>query len=204
MTEQATDGRGQAAAHGDLQVAYGGVAKLFHWVSVVLLVVLVSIGLYCSWVGDGPVRSYLLDSWHKPLGLTVIGLTLLRLLWKAIQPSVPEAAGLARWESVLSRITHWGLYGILLAMPLSGLLMSQGAGRPTSYFGLFELPQMLAIDPSLRPREQANYLLGKWLHGAVFEWALYLIVALHVAGAIKHRYVDGDHNFLSRMWGWSK
>jgi cytochrome b561 len=181
---------------------YGRIAQSFHWLSAALLVILVAIGLYCSWVGDGPVRSYLLDSWHKPLGLTVIILTLLRLAWKANQPAVPAADGLAQWEALLSRATHWGLYGILLAMPLSGLLMSQGAGRPTSFFGLFELPQMLAVDPALGPREQVNYKLGKWLHESVFEWVLYLIVALHVTGAIKHRYVDGDRTFLQRMWSW--
>ena len=181
---------------------YGRAAQSFHWISGALLVVLVAIGLYASWIGDGPVRSYLLDAWHKPLGLTVIVLTVLRLGWKAMQPFVPQAAGLAPWEANLSRVTHWALYAILLAMPLSGLLMSQGAGRPTSFFGLFELPQMLWIDPALAPREQANYKLGKWLHETVFEWALYLIVTLHVAGAVKHRYIDGDRNFMRRMWSW--
>ena len=156
--------------------AYGRVAQAFHWVSVTLLAALV------------------------PLGLLVIVLTVLRLGWKVTQPKVNEAQGLARWESVLSRVTHWALYAILLAMPLSGLLMSQGAGRPTSFFHLFDLPQMLWVDPALKPREQANYLLGKWLHESVVQWALYLVVALHVAGAIKHRYVDGDRTFLRRMW----
>ncbi len=185
-------------------IGYDRLAQSFHWVSAGLLIVLVAIGLYCSWVGDGPVRSYLLDSWHKPLGLTVIVLTLARLAWKAVQPPVAEAEGLARWEALLSRLTHWGLYAILMAMPLSGLLMSQGAGRPTSFFGLFELPQLLAIDPALAPREQANYKLGKWLHESVFEWALYLIVALHFTGAIKHRYLDGDRSFMRRMWNWGR
>ena len=185
-----------------MRSGYGRGAQAFHWISAALLVGLVAIGLYSSWIGDGPVRSYLLDSWHKPLGLSVIVLTLLRLGWKAAQPSVPEAHGLARWEAVLSRITHWALYAVLLAMPLSGLLMSQGAGRPTSYFGLFDLPQLLWVDPALGPREQANYKLGKWLHESVIEWVLYLIVALHVAGAIKHRYVDGNLTFMQRMWNW--
>ena len=185
-------------------VAYGRGAQAFHWITAALLTVLVALGLYCSWVGDGPVRSYLLDSWHKPLGLVVIVLTLLRLGWKTSRPGIAEAEGLARWESGLSRVTHWALYAVVLAMALSGLLMSQGAGRPTSFFGLFDLPQVLWVDPALGPREQANYQLGKWLHESVFEWALYLIVALHVVGALKHRYVDGDRAFLRRMWHWQR
>ena len=186
------------------RTGYGRGAQVFHWITVLLLTITVPIGLYSAWIGDGPVRSYLLDSWHKPLGMLVIVLTLLRLGWKATQPAVAGATGLARWESLLSRLTHWALYAILLAMPLSGLLMSQGAGRPTSFFGLFDLPQLLWVDPALGPREQANYKLGKWLHESVFEWALYAIVALHVAGALKHRYVDGDRAFLRRMWNWRR
>ena len=193
---------GSAIASVPRRYGYGRAAQGFHWISAALLVVLVAIGLYASWIGDGPVRSYLLDSWHKPLGLSVIVMTVLRLGWKATQPTVSEAEGLARWEAMLSRITHWALYAVLLAMPLSGLLMAQGAGRPTSYFGLFDLPQLLWVDPALGPREQANYKLGKWLHESVFEWALYLIVALHVIGAIKHRYFDRNLTFMQRMWNW--
>ena len=137
-------------------VAYGRGAQAFHWISAALLTALVPIGLYCSWIGDGPVRSYLLESWHKPIGLLVIVLTLVRLGWNATQPAIPAAQGLARWESGLSRLTHWALYAAVLAMALSGLLMSQGAGRPTSFFGLFDLPQVLWVDPALGPREQAN------------------------------------------------
>ena len=184
------------------RTGYDRIAQAFHWISVCLLVFLVGIGLYCSWIGDGPMRSYLLEIWHKPFGLLVIVLTVLRLGWKAMQPTVPQAAGLAAWEAHLSRVTHWALYAVLLAMPLSGLLMSQGAGRLTSFFGLFDVPQLLALDPTLGPREQANYKLGKWLHETGVELALYLIVALHVAGAIKHRYLDGDRTFLQRMWSW--
>lgn len=195
---------GATSAHRSTGSGYGRAAQAFHWITFALMGVSVALGLTASWAGDGPLRSWLLESWHKPIGLTVIVLTLLRLGWKATQPPVAGARGLAGWEALLSQLTHWGLYAILLAMPLSGLLMSQGAGRPTGFFGLFELPQLLWVDPALGPREQANYKLGKWLHESVFEWALYLIVALHVTGALKHRYIDGDRAFLGRMWQWRR
>ena len=100
-----------------------------------------------------------------------------------------------------SLLAHWSLYALLLVMPLSGLLMSQGAGRPTSFFGLFNLPQFLALDPALTPRQQPAYLLGKFLHTKVFDWVLYTVVALHIAGALKHRFVDGNRLYLRRMLG---
>lgn len=181
---------------------YGRGAQSFHWISVTLLIVLVTIGLYCSGLESGPRRAWLLDSWHKPLGLLVIMLTVARLGWKALQPAVPHAEGLAPWESGLSRVTHWALYAILLAMPLSGLLMSVGAGRPTSFFSLFTIPQFIALDPTLKPREQHWYKVGKSLHEFWFEWSLYLLVALHLAGALKHRFIDGNRRYFRRIWNW--
>ena len=193
-----------ATERGLLGAGYGRGAQAFHWISVTLLAVLVPLGLYCNWIGDGPVRSMLLDSWHKPLGLVVILLTLLRLGWKASQPGVSEAEGLKRWESGLSRATHWALYAILIAMPLSGVIMSQGGGRPISFFGLFHLPQVLPVDPALGPREQYWYKVGKSLHEFWIEWTLYLLVTLHLAGALKHRFVDGDRAYFRRMWNWQR
>lgn len=183
-------------------VGYGRVAQTFHWLSATLIVVLVAIGLYCDWIGDGPTRSWLLESWHKPLGLSVIAITLLRLCWKYLQPKVADVEGLAALETVLSHLTHVALYAILLAMPLSGLLMSQGAGRPTSFFGLFDVPQMLWTDPLLKPREQYWYGVGKMLHEQWFNWSLYILVALHVAGALKHWVIDANSDYFRRIWNW--
>lgn len=179
---------------------YGRVAQGFHWLSFVMLAVLVALGLYCDWIGDGPQRSYLLESWHKPFGILFIFIAGLRLGWRARQPKVSDAPGLSGWEAALSHLTHAGLYFVIFAMPLSGLLMSQGAGRPTPFFHLFDIPQVLGIDPALGPREQYWYIVGKALHEEWFAWALYILFALHVAGALKHQFVDGDRNFLRRMW----
>ena len=181
---------------------YDRLSQLFHWITAALIVVaLIPLGFYAHWLGDGPRRAFLLDHWHKPLGLLVIAITLLRLGWKAIRPPVSEAQGLKPWDSITSRSAHGLLYVQLLAMPLSGLLMSQGAGRPTSFFGLFSLPQVLTLDPSLKPREQYAYKLGVLLHETIFVWLLIAILVVHVTGALKHRYLDGDRGYFRRMWG---
>jgi len=183
-------------------VGYDRVAQGFHWLTAGLMLLLIMpVGIYAVWLGDGPTRSYLLDHWHKPFGLVVIVLTVLRLVWKWTHPAVPEAPGLHLWERVASRLAHWSLYALLLAMPLSGLLMSEGAGRPTSVFGLFNLPQVLSLDPALKPRQQPAYLLGHTLHTQVFDWILYTVIVLHVAGAIKHQFIDNHRGYLRRMIG---
>lgn len=181
---------------------YDRTAQSFHWITAALMMVIVMpIGIYAAWIGDGHLRSYLLESWHKPFGLLVAILTFARLGWKGRRPAVVGPAGLQKWELVTAKLAHWALYALLLLLPLSGLMMSQGAGRPTPFFGLFDIPQVLPLDPLLAPREQIAYRVGKFLHGTVFNWTLYLILFLHVAGALKHRFIDGDRAYLRRMWG---
>lgn len=181
---------------------YDRIAQSFHWLTAALMIALVMpLGIYAAWIGDGATRTYLLENWHKPFGLLVMVLTLARLVWKGRRPAVRDAAGLRSWELALARSAHWLLHALLLSLPLSGLLMSQGAGRPTPVFGLFTVPQVLPLDPSLAAREQLAYRLGKLLHGTVFNWVLYAVLFLHVAGALKHRFIDGDGAYLGRMWG---
>ncbi len=181
---------------------YDRIAQSFHWLTALLMMALVMpIGIYAAWIGDGARRTYLLEHWHKPLGLLILVLTLARLGWKGHRPAAVEAAGLQRWELALARLAHWLLYALLLLLPLSDLLMSQGAGRPTPVFGLFSVPQVLPLDPALAPREQVAYRVGKLLHGTILNWFLYVTLFLHVAGVLKHRFIDGDHAYLRRMWG---
>ena len=59
---------------------------------------------------------------------------------------------------------------------------------------------MLPLDPALAPREQGAYRAGKLLHGTILTWVLYVVLLLHIAGALKHRFVDGDRAYLRRMW----
>ena len=73
-----------------ISAGYDPVARWFHWLTAgLMLLMIIPLGLYAVWLGDGPRRSYLLDHWHKPFGLLIIVLTVLRLLWKWLQPSVP-------------------------------------------------------------------------------------------------------------------
>ena len=182
---------------------YDAVSRALHWATAFLIVgVLIPLGLWAHWLGGkGPFRAYLLDQWHKPIGLLVILLTLARLAWTARRPTVGHAEGLQPWEISLSRITHFLLYALMLAMPLSGLLMSEGAGRPTSFFGLWTLPQFVPFNPALKPQDQPAYQLGAALHQFVLMWSLFVLVALHVAGALKHQLLDGSRRYLRRMWG---
>ena len=183
---------------------YGAISQIIHWLTAALLVAIVALGLYSSTLArDTQWRDEIL-LFHKSLGLLIIALTLVRLAWVAYSPAKPSVAKLKRWEVIVARVGHVFLYLILLLMPLSGVIFSEGAGREVGFFHIFTLPQFLPLDPALLPRQQYYYKLGKFLHENVFQWTLYAIFAAHIAGVVKHHFIDGDRDNIRRMWGLRK
>ena len=100
---------------------WGAVSQAFHWSSVLLLVAIAAIGLTMEDLPNSPdkIRMYAL---HKSLGLTLLGLVLLRLLWRLARPVPADVPGLSPWVRRAATAVHWALYAMMLAMPLSGLV----------------------------------------------------------------------------------
>lgn len=201
MKKHSSDGN---ARWGNGPGGYGGVSRLIHWLSAALMGGIVGLGLYSSSLPrDIALRDDILVV-HKSLGLLIIALTVARLAWMLYSPAPLDAKTLKPWERTAAHLGHALLYLILLLMPLSGLVFSEGAGRDVTFFHLFSLPQFVPLDAALAPREQVYYKLGKYLHENVFQWTLYAIFVMHLAGVLKHRLIDGDRDTLRRMWGFGK
>jgi cytochrome b561 len=169
-------------------VRYGYVAQSLHWVIVGLLVVQVTLGKIADGLPVGLERLIVMSR-HKSFGITILALAAVRLAWRWIDrpPPLPAMPGWQRWAAHAS---HYGLYVLLFALPLTGWLMSSAANRPVSWFGLVQLPDFVAPDKSLQ----------EWMHDAhhFLIWALFAFVGLHVAGALKHQFIDRD-GLLFRM-----
>jgi len=167
---------------------YGSVAQFLHWCVVLLLVVQVTLGR----IGDAlPVglERLVVMSRHKSLGITILGIAALRLAWRWFD-APPAPPVMPRWQLLAARLNHWALYALLFALPLSGWLMSSAANRPVSWWGLAQLPDFIAPDARLEELfEETHELLVN---------VLYALVALHVAAAIKHQFLDRD-GLLMRM-----
>ena len=104
----------------------------------------------------------------------------------------PDDDDLTAFERTASRIVHWGFYPLLLALMVSGYLISTADGRGVDVFGLFEVPALL---PAESGREE-------WA-GEVHYWLAFggaYLVLLHVAAALKHQFIDRDGT-LRRMIG---
>jgi cytochrome b561/polyisoprenoid-binding protein YceI len=169
--------------------AWGTVSKFLHWLIVLLVLGQWLLMQRAESLPLGAAKLQAINA-HKSLGMSILALTFLRLVWRWLNP-VPSLAGLARpWERALARASHVALYGLLLALPLTGWLMSSARNYPVSWFGLFQFPDAVAPDATLYRRMNE-------LHHALFA-TLTMVAALHVLGALKHHFLDRNTT-LRRM-----
>lgn len=178
---------GAQPGYGLTAPGYGLTAKGLHWGMAVLLAVLFGMAWYMTELPKGPDRVWWFGL-HKSLGVLAFVFAVGRLAWNRIHPvAAPEGKPL---ERLAAGVVHWALYGLMLALPLAGWAMSSAKDRPVEFFGLFELPRLLGPDKAL----------GKGLEEMheVMAMVLLIVVALHVAAAIKHQIVDRDGT-LARM-----
>lgn len=170
-------------------VAWGSLSKALHWLIVLLIINQWVIILRAHNMPRGPALIETL-AWHKSFGITILALAIVRLAWRLVNPT-PELTTVTRpWERQLARITHFLLYALLFAVPLTGWMMSSARNFPVSWFKLVQLPDL--VSPS-----QSAYELLHSLHEGL-NLALVAVALLHVAGALKHHFIDRN-DVLKRM-----
>ena len=167
---------------------WGAVAQLLHWLIVALLIVQVTLALWADELHG--MQKLAMLARHKSVGLTIMALAALRLAWRWANPTPPLPDTLKPYERRLARFTHALLYLLLFALPLSGWTMSSARGFPVSWFGFFQLPDLV-------PKNRALYEALVDTH-ATLACVLVAVVVLHVAAALKHHFVLKD-DVLRRM-----
>jgi cytochrome b561 len=175
-------------------VRWGHASQFLHWLIVVLLIVQVTLATLADDLPLGMKKLAMLAR-HKSVGITILGLAILRLLWRRMNPTPALPDTLKPYERVLANLTHAALYILLFAMPLSGWIMSSARGFPVSWFGFIQLPDLV---PKNKPLYDAMLETHETL-----AWALYTIVFLHVVAALKHHFMLKD-NVLRRMLPFTK
>ena len=170
------------------KLRYAAPAVLLHWVLAVALAASFAVGV---WMSDLPlsITRLKLYNWHKWAGVTILALSLLRLLWRlSHRPPAPLPA--PAWQQRAAAATHAAMYLLFFAVPLLGWAYSSAAGFPVVLFGVLPLPDLVGPDRALAEA------LKPWHGRAAF--ALAALVLLHVAAVAKHHWVDRD-GLLARM-----
>ena len=166
-----------------MNTTYTPVAKGLHWLMAVLILGLLALGIYMS---DLPLSPQKLElySWHKWFGVTVFLLLWLRLAWRVTHrpPALPET--LSAPMRLAAHAGHAALYLLMLAIPLSGWLMSSAKGFQTVWFGVLPIPDLLGRDRELGDLLQQVHKLLNLL--------LMLTLAGHVLAALWHHFVLKD------------
>ena len=170
---------------------YGSVAQTLHWAIVALLIVQFTLGKIADSLPIGLDKLATLAR-HKSFGITILALATIRLVWRLFNRP-PPLPPMPPWQRAIAHLNHAALYAILFAMPLTGWLMSSAKNYPVSWFGLVQLPDLIAPDTGLSHDLED-----------VHEWLSNVLIALaglHVLAALKHQFIDRD-NLLMRMLPW--
>ena len=175
---------------------YGAVARLFHWLTALLVLTAIPLGVIANAIPfeteANIAQKELLFSIHKTVGVTVFFVALARILWAVTQPRPAPLHPGRRGETLLADLAHWTLYGGLVLVPLSGWLHHAATtGFAPIWWPFGQSLPFVPIDFWLAE------LFGSW-HDVLTK-VLGAAILLHVAGALKHALIDRDGT-LARMW----
>lgn len=168
---------------------YTRTAIGLHWIIALLIFIAFPLGVYMHDLHLSPLKLQLF-SWHKWIGVTVFALVIVRVLWRFTHtpPALPPV--IARWQQLASHLTHVALYVLIIAVPVSGWLMSSAKGFQTVWLGLLPIPDLIGKDKELGKQ---LFTLHQYLN-----FTLLALVTVHILAALKHHFIDKD-SVLRRM-----
>jgi cytochrome b561 len=172
---------------------WGSLAKALHWVGAALILVLLVHGAWMTHLAPRPDRlaNY---TWHAALGYDLFALSLVRLIWRWLNPVPALPADLERWERIAARAGHIGLYLLMLAVGVTGWALA-GTFRVAMDKDIFGL----GIPALISSQDRSVHDLFETTH-LILAYGLAALVAAHLAGALRHHLVK--HNDILRRMTW--
>lgn len=168
---------------------YTTTAKALHWLIVLLLIIQFAVAWTMPHIGRD-TRPETLINLHFSVGVLVLAVAFVRLGWRVTHPEPPPESGIPPWQTMTARIVHWLLYVLLFVVPILGWINASWRGFPIVMFGL-ELPKLVDT-------RAAGWAWTGDLHALLANYAILILVGLHVAAALYHRLVRRDR-VLQRM-----
>ena len=162
---------------------YTIVAITLHWVMAGLL-------LFMIWLGWNMDENEVRFQLHKSIGILILFLTLVRVIWRAMNPPPPLPDDMPAYEKLASQLVHMAFYGLMVILPLAGwLLVSTSKFKvPTVLFGSVSWPHLPT--PGFL-RSDIGHVVLENIHSKG-AWVLIVLLGLHVAGAVKHEFAAED------------
>lgn len=169
---------------------YGRISRVLHWTIAVIFISLIPAGIFASMIPEDAAYRNAYYVAHKTLGVTAFLLVIVRVLWNRRSKRPALDGSLTPTERKLAHRAHNTLYFMMLAIPITGFMMTTYHGYPT-YFFFWELPPLW---------EQSDvYVLWGAVHKYLLPYLVYIILGAHILGALKHQFVDKHKNAFKRM-----
>ncbi|CDY77253.1 Cytochrome B561 [Caballeronia glathei] len=166
-------------------------ARILHWLMAALILAMLFIGAgMVSTVND---RYPELLAWHRPIGIAILILAVIRLGVRVTHRPPPLPADVPAMQAAAARASHYVLYGLMIAMPLIGWAMQSAGGYPVVMWKGFDLYPIL-------PHNIIVYGQLRRLHG-LFAYAFFLLILVHLAAALVHAWIRRDGVFQSMSGG---
>ncbi|ROQ28812.1 cytochrome b561 [Gallaecimonas pentaromativorans] len=166
------------------------VIRLLHWLMALAIFTMLFVG--AGMVSSVANRDWLYDL-HKPLGITILVLAILRLVVRLSSRTPPLPSNMPLFMQLVAKLSHVLLYGLMLALPMIGWLMLSAGGYPVTLGGGIELPALVAKSNSL-------YAVLRPLH-TLLAYSLLLLVLGHMAAALFHGLIRRDGVLRSITFG---
>ena len=180
--------KGVDAAHPAGQ--YGAIAKLFHWVTLGLMLMALPLGFVIQHVKDASKMGFY--ALHESVGLTILFVALARLAWRWLSPPPSLPNDMPKLFRAASAAVHHSLYALLILQPLLGFMATNAWGFPmrgaTAYLGFIEFPKFMEAWKGLAKILSLLHSIGGWL--------LVVLIALHIAGALFHHAIRRDGTLM--------
>jgi cytochrome b561 len=171
--------------------SFGIISIVLHWLVGVIIISLLTVGFIMSDMPNSDDKFFIYGI-HKATGTVVLGLIILRLIWKLSNSKVLLPDDLPIWQKTFANITYILLYILMFCMPASGIMMSYYAGYDINVFDIF-------VIHALKPENASLASVFKEIH-EVCAFSLVFLVIIHIGAALYHHFIRKD-NILKNMLG---
>ena len=172
--------------------AYTPVARILHWLTAVVVVIMIIVGVIIANTGDWPGKMTVYDL-HKSTGILVLVLVLFRLFYRLTHPPAPLPAHIPPIQQMVAHANHWTLYALLIVQPIVGWIATSAYPAPIPVYWLFELPRIWPEDRAFSERMFTVH--------AVVATLLAIAAAGHIGAALYHHFIRKDEVLMRMVRG---
>ncbi len=168
--------------------SYGSLTKFIHWLMALIIISLIAVGFFMADMENSDQKWFLYGT-HKAFGIIVLSLIPLRIIWRLMNPQPTLPKSLPNWQKKAANANILFLYLCMVAMPLSGFIMSFFGNHPISMFGIFTIPAIERVPAISGFAHETHEILAL---------AITASISLHILGALHHHFTKHDQ-VLKRM-----